>query len=159
MPKRTIQTVVVDASVFADYYFLYPRKPERHERARTILDKLSSLGLPVYEPFLLEVELRAVLVRRVEPDRVLEMLNAVLMYVNVIGEEFIHNDAAEVALLTGCRAVDAYYIATAKHINAVLITNDRVMKYNALKAGVEAYYLLDVNDYNIFIKRLNNPVI
>ena len=55
MSKEAIQVAVVDTSVFADYYFIYPRRPERHERARTVLDKLSSLGLLVYEPFLFEV--------------------------------------------------------------------------------------------------------
>ena len=40
MSKGTIQGAVVDTSVFADYYFLYPRKPERHERARTVLNNL-----------------------------------------------------------------------------------------------------------------------
>jgi len=74
--------------------------------------------------------------------------------VNVIREEFIHDKAAEVALLTGCRAVDAYYIATAKHVNAVLITNDKVMKNNALKTGIEAYYLLNNDDYNILMNKL-----
>jgi len=60
----------------------------------------------------------------------------------------------EIALLTGCRAVDAYYIATTNHVNAALITNDRVMKYNALKVGVEAYYLLSDNDYSTLISKL-----
>ena len=154
MSKEAIQAAVVDTSVFADYYFLYPRKPERHERARMVLDKLSSLGLQVYEPFLFEVELRAVLVRRIKPKQVLEIADIVLSHVNVIEEELIHGKAAEIALLTGCRAVDAYYIATTKHVNAALITNDRVMKYNALKVGVEAYYLLNDNDYNTLINKL-----
>jgi len=154
LSRKTIQTVVVDASVLADYYFLYPRKPERHERARVVLNKLSSLGLPVYEPFLFEVELRAVLVRRINPEEVLEIAGIVLRHANVIGEELIHNRAAEIALLTGCRAVDAYYTATAKHVNAILITNDKVMKYNALKAGVKAYYLLDDKDYKALISKL-----
>ena len=154
MSKETIQTTVVDTSVFADYYFLYPRKPERHERAREVLDRLSSLGLPVYEPFLFEVELRAVLVRRIKPEQVLEIVGIVLRHVNVIGEKLIHDKAAEIALLTGCRAVDAYYIATAKHVNAILITNDKAMKYNALKAGVKAYYLLNDEDYKALISKL-----
>ncbi len=154
MSRVTIRTVVVDTSVFADYYFLYPRKPERHERARAVLDRLSSLGLPVYQPFLFEVELRAVLVRRINPEQVLEIVGIVLRYVNVVGEELIHDRAAEIALLTGCRAVDACYIATARYVNAILITSDKVMKYNALKAGVKAYYLLNDEDYKALISKL-----
>ena len=44
---------------------------------------------------------------------------------------------------TGCRAIDAYFIATAKLTNSVLITNDRIMATNAKKYGVEAYYLIE----------------
>lgn len=154
MFKESIQGAVVDTSVFADYYFLYPEKPERHERARIVLNKLSSLGLPVYEPFLLEVELRAVLVRRIKPEQVLKIVSITLEHVNVIREELVHDKAAEIALLTGCRAVDAYYIATAKHASAVLITNDKVMRDNALRTGTETYYLLNNNDYNTLINKL-----
>jgi len=154
LPKETIQGAVVDTSVFADYYLLYPRKPERHERARMVLNSLSSLGLPVYEPFLFEVELRAVLVRRIKLEQVLKIVSITLEHVNVVREELIHDKAAEVALLTGCRAVDAYYIATAKHVNAALITNDKVMRNNALKTGIETYYLLNDNDYDTLINKL-----
>ncbi len=38
-----------------------------------------------------------------------------------IDEELVHDKAAEVALLTGCRADDAYCIATTKHV-AILIS-------------------------------------
>ena len=54
-----------------------PGDPGGHERARTVLDRLSGLGLPVYEPFLFEVELRAILVRRIRPEQVLEITNMV----------------------------------------------------------------------------------
>ncbi len=67
----TLILTVVDTSVFADYYLLPPR-PERHQRARIVLNRLSELGLFVYEPFLFEVELRAVLVRRISPQQVLD---------------------------------------------------------------------------------------
>ena len=84
MSRKSIQPVVVDASVFADYYFLYPGNPVRHERARAVLNELSSLGLPVYEPFLFEVELRAVLARRINPEEVLEIVDIILRHVNVV---------------------------------------------------------------------------
>ncbi|MCE4614405.1 MAG: type II toxin-antitoxin system VapC family toxin [Desulfurococcales archaeon] len=151
---KSIHAVVVDTSVFADYYFLYPENPGRHERARAVLDKLSNLGLPVHEPFLFEVELRAVLVRRINPKEVLEILDIVLGHVNVMDEELIHDKASEIALLTGCRAVDAYYIAATKHVDAALVTSDRTMKENALKSDVEAYYLLNDEDYKTFMNEL-----
>ena len=58
-------------------------------------------------------------------------------------------------LFTGCRAVDAYYIATTKHVDAILITNDRTMRDNASKSGVEAYYLLNNKDYKTLISELS----
>ncbi len=150
----TLVSVVIDTSVFADYYLLYPTRPERHQRARTILKKISELGLPVYEPFLFEIELRAVLVRRINPRQVLEIVATVLNHVNIVEEREIHDKAAETALTTGCRAVDAYYIATARRFNAILVTNDKVMKENGLKANIEVYYLLDDNDYYMLKKRI-----
>ena len=154
MSRKTLQVVVVDTSVFVDYYLFYPGKRERHERARVVLGKLSSLDLFVYEPFLFEVELRGVLVRSINPERVLKIVNMVLEHVNLVREEIIHDRAAEIALLTGCRAVDAYYIAVANHVNGILITSDRVMKHNALRIGIETYCLLDDKDYKALIDRL-----
>jgi predicted nucleic acid-binding protein len=113
LTSRAVNIVVVDTSVFADYYLLYPKDPERHERARAVLDRLSLRDVIVYELFLLEIELRAVLVRRVPPEQVLKIVNTTLNHVNLVGEEEIHDKAAEIALTTGCRAVDAYFIATA----------------------------------------------
>ncbi|BAA81634.1 hypothetical protein APE_2616 [Aeropyrum pernix K1] len=138
---------MIDTSVFADYYLLYPGDPERHERSRTVLDKLSLRDVIVYEPFLFEIELRAVLVRRIPPEQALRIVDTTLKHVNVVREEELHDKAAEIALITGCRAVDAYFIATAKHVDGILITNDKVMKDNAQKIGVKAYYLLDNQDY------------
>ncbi|BES82890.1 hypothetical protein PABY_24570 [Pyrodictium abyssi] len=92
--------------------------------------------------------------RRIKPEQALEIVDTALQFVDVVGEETIHDKAAEIALFTGCRAVDAYYIATAKHVDAILVTNDRTMKYNALKARVEAYYLLSDEDYNTLISNL-----
>ncbi len=150
-----VHAVVVDTSVFADYYFLFPENLVRHKRARTILNRLSDLGLIVYEPFLFKVELRAVLVRRIDPRYVLDILNTILEHINVIDENIVHDKAAEIALTTGCRAVDAYYIATTMHVDALLITNDRTMRDNAIKSGVEAYYLLDDKDYKTLINKLS----
>ena len=82
-------------------------------------------------------------------------MNIVLEHINVIDERLIHDKAAEIALLTGCRAVDAYYIAAAKHVDAILITNDRTMRGNASRSGVGAYYLLNDNDYKILISKLS----
>lgn len=152
---RRRETLVIDVSVYADYYLFYPRNPERHKRARRVLDSASRLGAIVYEPFIFDVELRAVLVRRIPPQKTLEVIEHTVRHVNIVGEEALHDIAADVALRTGCRAVDAYYIAVAKLVDGILLTNDRVMKRNASLAGIEAYYLLDDHDYNIVLDVLS----
>ena len=149
-----VGAAVVDASTFADYFLLYPMERARHERARAVVDRLSALGVAVYEPFLFEVELRSVLSRRLGPAKALELTSATLSHVNVVDEEQIHAAAAEVALLAGCRAAGAYYIATARYVDAFLVTSDKRMRDNAQAAGVEAYYLLDDRDYAELAERL-----
>ncbi|MCS7145044.1 MAG: PIN domain-containing protein, partial [Archaeoglobaceae archaeon] len=61
--------------------------------------------------------------------------------------------AIEVSLKTGCRAIDAYFIATAKLTNSILITNDQIMANNAKKYGIEAYYLLE--EFDRAVERLS----
>jgi len=147
--------VAVDVSVFADYYVMYPQRVDRYNRSRAVLDLLSSIGAEVYEPFILDIELRSVLVRKLKPSTVLEIVRAILESVIIVDESELHDVAAEIALRTGCRAVDSYYIAAAKRYSAILITSDRVMKLNAEKAGVDSFYLLSDEDYKALIDRLN----
>ena len=63
--------------------------------------------------------------------------------IELINEEELFGEAYNLAYKTKSRAVDLYYIATAKLTNSILITNDRIMVENAKKAGIEAYYLLE----------------
>ncbi|MEM4280303.1 MAG: type II toxin-antitoxin system VapC family toxin [Archaeoglobaceae archaeon] len=63
-----------------------------------------------------------------------------------VGEEEIIEILFDVAETVHPRAIDAYFIATAKLTNSILITNDRIMAENAKKYGIEAYYLLEEFD-------------
>ncbi len=51
----------------------------------------------------------------------------VLKNFNLIREDEIFDVVLEICKNTGSRAVDGYFIATAKLTNSILITNDRVM--------------------------------
>jgi len=86
------------------------------------------------------------------PQKVMRLVNEVISYVNIIEEPVIHSLAAKIVLDTGCRAIDAYYIATAIYSNAILVTNDKTMKNNAAKAGIETYYLLE--EHNLLIEKI-----
>ena len=75
----------------------------------------------------------------------------VLKNFNLIREDEIFDVVLEICKNTGSRAVDGYFIATAKLTNSILITNDRVMIKNAKKAGIEAYYLIE--EFNEAVNR------
>ena len=136
-----LKSMIVDVSVFVDYFVIVEGREDRHRIAVEFLNKLSDRGAIVYEPFVFEVELCAVLVRYIEPKCVMEILEVVLNHIAMIKEDELHSDAKAIALKTGCRVIDAYYIATAKLVDAILVTNDSIMKSNADRVGVEVYYL------------------
>ncbi len=71
---------------------------------------------------------------------------------NLIREDEIFDFVLKVCKSTGSRAVDGYFIATAKLTNSILITNDKVMARNAKKAGIDAYYLIE--EFDKAVKRL-----
>ncbi len=82
--------------------------------------------------------------RRFRRDDVLSFIDEILTKVSLVDnpEEL----AFQIALDTGSRAVDSYFIATAKLTHSILITNDKVMAKNAKKAGIEAYNLIEEFD-------------
>ncbi len=147
-----LRPMVIDVSVFVDYFVIVEGREDRHRIAVEFLNKLSDKGAIVYEPFVFEVEFCGVLVRYIEPRYVTEILKVILNHVAMIEEDKLHLEAKAIALKTGCRAINAYYIAVAKLVDAILVTNDGVMKSNADRAGVEAYYL--VKDYERLYKIL-----
>ena len=70
----------------------------------------------------------------------------------MVEERSIFDEVLKICKNTGCRAVDSYFIATAKLTNSILVTNDRIMANNAKKAEVEAYYLIE--DFDRVIMRI-----
>jgi predicted nucleic acid-binding protein len=48
-----------------------------------------------------------------------------------------------IAIETGSRAIDTFYIAAVKTGSARLVSNDKIQVESARKFGVEAYYLLE----------------
>lgn len=64
----------------------------------------------------------------------------------------IFDEAFKIAECIHPRAADAYFIATAKLTNSILITNDRIMVNNAKRYGIEAYYLIE--DFDKAVERL-----
>lgn len=72
--------------------------------------------------------------------------NVVLRNFNLKAESEIFDLVVDICKRTGSRAVDAYFIATAKLMDSILVTNDKIMVSNAKRYGIEAYYLIDQFD-------------
>lgn len=121
-------------------------------KQRCFFDKISERDFIIYEPFLFDVELIGILRRKYNEKVVYEILVDLKGKIEVLDETSTHKLALDIAMKTHCRAVDAYFISTAKLTNSILVTNDRVMANNAKRYGIEAYYLIE--DFDKVIKRL-----
>ncbi|MEM4156351.1 MAG: type II toxin-antitoxin system VapC family toxin [Archaeoglobaceae archaeon] len=130
--------LTIDTSVFADFILEFDEK--RTKKAEKILE----IAKEILNPKLFKVELTCILARRFHSEEVEKIISEILYEIAF----FDNSDeiAYLIALNTGCRAIDAYFIATAKLTNSILITNDRIMAENAKKYGIEAYYLLEEFD-------------
>jgi len=140
--------ITVDTSIFIDLLFEYDSN--RTLKAEEVLGIILEKGLEIINPTAFKVELAGVLTRRMQIDKALEIIKSILFEIKLIPNP--DELAFDVALKTGSRATDAYFIATAKLTNTILITNDRMMAINAKKYGVEAYYLIE--EFDIAKKRL-----
>ncbi|RLI77593.1 PIN domain-containing protein [Archaeoglobales archaeon] len=133
---------VVDTSVFVDSILEYDKS--RTKMAEDLLEIIQNASLEIVDPFLFKVELVGVLSRKLPRNRVELIVKDILEDVRLIPNP--DDLAFEVAIKTGSRAADAYFIATAKLTNSILITNDKIMVNNARGYGIEAYYLIEEFD-------------
>jgi len=136
--------IVVDTSVWLDLFL------EDSDRKKIAEEFIEVVEVTIYEPEVFKIELAGTLSRRFKKDDVLSFIDEITSKVRLI--ENPDQLALQIALDTGCRAIDSYFIAAAKLTNSILITNDRVMANNARKAGIEVYYLIE--DFDEALKRL-----
>lgn len=130
--------IVIDTSVLIDYIF--EKDAERNRIAIEILKAVR--GLRVFAPRILLVEFISVAKRlgmSVSKSDAIRLTSDFIL----LPEDVIFDDVLEIAEKVHPRAADAYFIATAKTTNSILITNDKIMASNARKAGVEVYYLIE----------------
>jgi len=135
--------VVVDTSVFVDSILEFDEY-RTNIIAEDLLETIQNESLEIVNPVLFRVELAGVLSRKLPENRVKLIVEDILEDVKLIPNP--DNLAFEVAIKTSSRAADAYFIATAKLTNSILVTNDKIMVKNAKKAGVESYYLIEEFD-------------
>ncbi len=143
--------IVIDTSLFTD--FLVNFNEDRHRKARMFFDKISGADFIIYEPFLFDIELVGILRRKFNEKLVSEIIENLKDKIKYLDEISIHKMAFNVAMKMHCRAIDTYFIATAKLTDSILITNDRIMSKNARNYGVECYYLIE--EFDRAIERLD----
>ena len=147
--------IVVDVSVFIDRLFIYSE--ERSGRASDLFRIIDKEALSVFEPQVFGVELVAQLVRR-KPRKIARRLYEEIIDRVIIVEDIDYELLLDIALRTACRAIDAYYIAAASLVSGILVSADKVMIDNAKNYRVEAYYILDTNDYNKFVSKISRTI-
>ncbi len=130
--------IVIDTSVWLDLFL------EDSDRKKIAGEFMKAIEVTIYEPEVFKIELAGTLSRRFGRDDVLSFIDDVMSKVRLI--ENPNELAFQIALSTGCRAIDSYFVATAKLTNSILVTNDKIMVKNAKKAGIEAYYLIEEFD-------------
>ncbi len=69
--------------------------------------------------------------------KLLKFLENIKTKIENVSEEDIHGIALSISMETHCRAVDSYFVATAKFTDSILITNDKVMANNAKKSELK----------------------
>lgn len=132
--------IVVDTSVFIDLLFEY--SSERTRSAEELFTISEENGLSIVEPDLFKVELTGQIVRRVKKELAAKVCEETFQELFFINMSRIFEEALSIALETGSRAADSFYIATAKVEDAILISNDRYQIESARKSGIEVYNLL-----------------
>ena len=139
--------IVIDTSILIDCIF--EREVTRNNIAKETLKLVKELR--VFAPKILLIEFMAVARRLGMNISRLDVVRLTADFV-LLPEDTIFDEAFRIAEHVHPRAADAYFIATAKITNSILITNDKVMAKNAKKAEIEAYYLIE--DFDKVVERL-----
>ena len=135
--------VTLDTSVLADLFL--PVEEGRKVKAKGIIEIAEEREIEIYNPKIFIIEFMSILRRYLSKEMVENSLQ-VTRNINLFDESEIFEIAREVSLEVHPRAIDAYFIATAKLTNSILISNDKTMVNNSRKTRVEGYYLIEEHD-------------
>ncbi len=136
--------IVIDTSIWLDLFL------EDLRRRKIAEEFMKAVEVTIYEPEAFKIELAGTLSRKFKKDDVLSFIDDITSKVKITKNP--NELAFQIALNTGCRAIDSYFIATAKITSSILITNDKIMDKNAKRFGTESYYLID--DFDEVMKKL-----
>ena len=137
--------IVVDTSVFIDALFEY--KEDRTKLAKRFFREIQEKNLPIVEPDIFKIELIGQLVRRMSKEEAMALYELIIENVEIAEMGKLGEISFEIALQTGCRAIDSFYIAVSHSTNSILVSNDKFQVENARKYGVKSFYLLKEFDH------------
>ena len=112
-------------------------------------------GIGVYAPCLFLAEVAGVLVRFLPPNITRGVIERLRDEVTLVGDDLYFTEAVEIALITGSRGADSYYIGLAKILNVPLATTDKVQALNAKKSKIRSFYILNEHDIENLLDILN----
>ena len=123
--------------------------------ARRFLQSIE--GLTVFLPRVALVELISV-AKRKKLDVTRKDIQTFAQDIDSLSEDVIFDEAFAVAENVHPRAIDAYFIATAKLTDSILIANDKTMVRNA-RDSITAYNLLEEEEsVKEAIARIRTPI-
>ena len=148
-----MEKLVIDASVAMDLFA--GREELRIVSAEKLFGCVARQGIGVYAPRLFIAEVAGVLARFLPTNIVRGVVERLRDEVTLVGDDLYFAEAMEIALTTGSRGADSYYIGLAKTLNAPLATSDRVQALNAKKSKIPSFYILNKHDLESLLDILN----
>ncbi len=148
-----MEKLVIDASVAVDLFA--GREELRIASAEKVFECVVRQGIAVYAPRLFLAEVAGVLVRFLPTNIVRGVVERLRDEVTFVGDDLYFMEAVEIALTTGSRGADSYYIGLAKTLNAPLATSDKVQAHNAKKTKIKSFYILNKHDLENLLDILN----
>ncbi|WP_297477060.1 type II toxin-antitoxin system VapC family toxin [Thermococcus sp.] len=129
--------IVADTSVFIDLFFEY--RPDRTQLSEELFRIIK--GKPIFEPELFKIELASQIVRRMRREGAITTAEETFKQLNFVALSDIFELAFLIAIETGCRAADSFYIAAAKTTGSILVSSDRAQVESAKKFGINARFI------------------
>lgn len=123
-----MKRLTVDSSVFVAAL----REPEeKHKICKKLLEQIINGDFEAVEPFSVLVEVAAAIKRRTGSEKLAhEVKNKLLLIETITFEELVKSraeEAADLAISTGIRGMDALVVQTAKENDAFLVSLDSNM--------------------------------
>jgi len=149
--------IVLDTSVFVKGFVppkrkkrdeVYYSRLELHKKAKSILDEVTIGKVLLHEPVVMLVETASV-VSRLSNNPALSRLavSFITEHSLLYSDVYLLETAIDLGITTKASGFDVLFLSCARKAGAKLITDDRKMYENAVKAGMEAELLRELTSF------------